>query len=108
MIIIIKVIIIIMIMIMIIMIIIIIIMIIIIIVMLLVVIIIIIIIIIVIIIIIIIWSTAYHTVQPPVDNLATKKRSWDQTTVEKTQSSLLTSQTNTISQSLPPCSFSTS
>ena len=39
------------------------------------------------------WSTTHHSVQPPVGNLATKQRSCDQTTVEKTQSSLLTSQT---------------
>ena len=39
------------------------------------------------------WSTTHHPVQPPVGNLASKQRSWDQPIVEKTQSSLLASQT---------------
>ena len=39
------------------------------------------------------WSTTYHPVQQLVGNLATKQCSWDQTTVKKTQSSLLASQT---------------
>ena len=39
------------------------------------------------------WSTTHYSVQPTIDNLATKQRSWDQTSVEKTQSLLLASQT---------------
>ena len=33
------------------------------------------------------WSTIHHPVLPPVGNLVTKQRSWDQTTAKKTQSS---------------------
>ena len=35
------------------------------------------------------WSTTHHPMQPLVGNLATQQRSWDQTIVENTQSSLL-------------------
>ena len=39
------------------------------------------------------WFTAHHPVQPPAGNLAMKQRSWNQTTVKKTYSSLLVIQT---------------